>query len=168
MRGVWVATFFAVVFIALGAAFAWRTTRIESGWSPDRAVVDSSALRREEEALAEESRTAAPEWMRKMAQPNEAPRLSAEESAISWDLVSPEFRKDVSLILRFDNPDRFQKRCLSFFFDSRKIAHTIEEGEFYDIRLANKDPMDANDLIKELATYDLSATLVTLETPKLY
>ncbi|MDR0665094.1 MAG: hypothetical protein LBF86_06200 [Helicobacteraceae bacterium] len=168
MRGVWVATFFALVFIALGAGFAWRTTRVESGWNPDKIIVDNSALRREEEALAEESKSAVPEWMQKMAKPNETPLLSAEESAISWDLVSPEFRTDSWLVLRFDNLDRFQKRCLSAFLKTRQIAHVVDEGDFYDIRLANKDPMAADGLIKELATYDLSATLITLETPKPY
>ncbi|MDR2639130.1 MAG: hypothetical protein LBC09_04765 [Helicobacteraceae bacterium] len=168
MRGVWVASFFALVLIALGAAFAWRTTRVESGWRADRVVVDSSLIRREGEAIADDSKAAIPEWMQKMAQPNEAPRLSADESAISWDLVSPDFRRDISLVLRFDSPDRFQKGCLDYFFKSRQIAHTIEEGEFYDIRLANKDPEAANALIKELATYDLIAELISLERPKLY
>ncbi|MDR1911944.1 MAG: hypothetical protein LBQ52_06320 [Helicobacteraceae bacterium] len=168
MRGVWSVAFFALIFIALGAIFAWRTTRVETGWSPDRIVVDSSALRREEEAIAQESKLFTPEWMQEMAKPQEALRLPAEEGAISWDLVDPKFRINVSLILRFDNPDRFQKRCLDYFFESRKIASKAQEGEFYDIRLPIKDPLAAEELIKELATYDLKATLLTIEEPKPY
>ncbi|MDR1451588.1 MAG: hypothetical protein LBI57_04560 [Helicobacteraceae bacterium] len=168
MRGVWVATFFALVFVALGAAFAWRTTRVDSGWRSDRVVVDSSELRRKEIAAAEESKTAIPKWMQKMAEPNEAPRLPADESVIDWDLVDPDFRANVTLVLRFHAPDRFQKRCLDHFFASRQIAHIIDEGEFYDIRLGNKDPSAANELVKELATYDLDAKLITLREPKPY
>lgn len=108
------------------------------------------------------------EWMQKLASQREIIRFPADESVLSWDLVDPEFRKNVVLVLRFDSPDRFQRRCLKQFLQSRQIAHAIDERDFFDVRLKTKEEAQARLLIEELATYDLTASLVVLRETKPY
>jgi hypothetical protein len=169
LRKVWLLiSFFSLVVLSLSAALAWRITRIESGWDPQRAVIDETEFRREERSIEEASHSAQPEWMQKLADLPFSARLPAEESRVSIDLVDPSFRKNSVLVLRFKMPDRFEKMCLDTFFKTRGVEHTIKADASYDVRLKTKERGYAERMIEELSTYDLSAELVVLYENKPY
>jgi hypothetical protein len=170
LRNVWLlVSFFSLVVLSLGTALAWRITRIESGWDPQRAVIDETEFRREERSVEEMSQNAQPEWMQKLAALPSFTRLPAEENRVSIDLVDPSFRKNSVLVLRFKTPDRFEKICLDTFLETRGIEHTVKTGDSsYDVRLKTKERDYAERMIKELSTYDLAAELVVLYENKPY
>ncbi|MGE4295133.1 MAG: hypothetical protein AB7E49_05475 [Campylobacterales bacterium] len=159
---------FAAAVLTLSLVFAWRTVfnQAEEPWNPERLVIDTGRFHRyEPNPPSDKSRG---EWMQKLAEQKTAARLPADESILSWDLVDPEFRKNVVLVLRLNAPDRFQRRCLEQFLQSRNVSYVLDEREHFDVRLKTKEEAEAKALIGQLATYDLDASLVVLRETKPY
>ena len=159
---------FSAAALVLAVVFAWQTLLEQEAaqWNPDRLVVDTGRFHRyEPDPPSDKVRG---EWMQKLAEQGETVRFPADEIRLSWDLVDPEFRKNTVLVLRLDRPDRFQRRCLMDFLQTRQVLHEIDEHDYFDIRLKTKEAEKAQLLIQALATYDLTATLVVLHENKPY
>ncbi|MDR3347651.1 MAG: hypothetical protein LBN32_03460 [Helicobacteraceae bacterium] len=160
--------FCAIALIGLSAFFTWYVNRPEENVTRDNLVVDTGAVGRRVRQIDENSKLEQPEWMQDFIKGKNDLRLPANESLIVWDLVDPKFRLNTVLVLRLSKPDKYEKICIEQFFISRAIEHTVQEGDFFDVRLKTKERAAAEQIIVDLATYDLSAELIVLNEPKPY
>lgn len=161
-----VAIVFTVLVVVLSLFFAYKITSGKEVVASKNMIIDSSRLHRLEINGKEDKLENDP--VSKLATLKKHDQKPADATILSWDLVDPEFRKSVVLVLRFDNLDRFQKSCLDNFLQENQIEHTLATEQFFDVRLKTKEIDRANSIVSKLATYDLVASLVILREPKPY
>lgn len=157
---------FSIAILTLSIIFAYRINGGKEVIVSKNIVVDSSGIHRLE--LDSKKDTLKGDPVTRLADLNESVSKPADSTQLSWDLVDPGFRKSVVLVLQFDSPDRFQRACLSNFLNSNNIEHSEVKDSNLHIRLKTKEIERANEIIKELATYDLAASLEILRESKPY
>lgn len=156
-----------LLVLVLAVIFAWQKSPIERGWDPDRLVVDTERVHTpQEENLTGD--LVAPYWMDRLKESRSQPRFPADEKFISWDLVTPEFRKSVVLTLVFEGLNRFDRRCLKHFLQEQAVSYVWEGGEPLVLRLEQKKPEYAHGILDQLATFDLHGHLQVLQETKPY
>ncbi|MDR2905431.1 MAG: hypothetical protein LBU73_05725 [Helicobacteraceae bacterium] len=165
MRQIVATIFFTIALVGAAAWFAWKITRADTGYDETHAIIDTSRIEQIGEAI---KTPRASDWTEQMAHREKLPRLPADESAVGIDLVDPKFRENITLVLRLNSPDIYEKQCAEAFFAARAVGYKIEDGDFYEIALTDKDPDAALELLRALATYDLNAQAVVRRTPKPY
>lgn len=157
---------FSLSIVLLSILFAYKINSGKEVVASKNIIIDSSRLHRLELDGKEDSLNADP--VTKLADLKTKALKPADSTTLSWDLVDPEFRKSVVLVLEFESLDRFQQNCLDNFLKQNNIEFTKETESNSQIRLKTKEIQKANEIVEALATYDLLATLQILREPKPY